>query len=145
MSVIFAPVQLFGPLPGTGMAVNSGQEWNFLTALTASVALFEFNLGYAECAVARWLLVWAPHNLATTARLVAFEGASGSTLSGLIELAQIQSLGHTGAVPQDAFFTSKMNELVRAGRSKHIGMQFKGENWVTWRIYESCLELHWRV
>jgi hypothetical protein len=125
-------VQLFGPLPSSGMNVFTPASWNFLTAVTASTKTFNFQHGFPQATWAVWKHIWTPKN--QWARLV-------HMTDGPASITEIVSVRNPAVNPIVSAFdiTSAFNALITAGAYKHLGFQMQGGGQAT--LYESRLEI----
>jgi len=135
-------VNLMGPRQGDGYVIHPvGTEWKFLTALTASTKMFQFQMGMPPCAYARWMVVWTPNNVAMAARLLAFDYAVNAIPLNPTELGVVQSDGSMNPRPMALEFTDGMNKLIAGRQPKHIGFMVRDDGVNNWILYESRLEL----
>lgn len=139
-------ISLMGPRQGDGLLVLPvGTEWKFLTALTASTKMFCFNLGVLEVAYARWVVIWTSNNVAVNARLVSFDYATNEVMQNPVELALAEADGAMAPRAVAKEITGQLNDLAKSKVTKQIGFQVKDDGVNNWLLYESRLEITYKL
>jgi hypothetical protein len=135
--------QLFGPIQADGKEENSyGTTYVFIgDALTASTKWFPFSKGFPLVESAIWKHIWTPNDGKTYVRLVHMDNGPAN----VTPIVEIQSNGSTSPVVETVDFTSAMNELILARVDKHLGFQVKDDGSSSSSIYESRLEIVFRI
>jgi hypothetical protein len=140
-----ANYQLFGPVQEEGaLRGKIGSTWWFPpVAFTASTKRFDFSIGYPRAGTALWRLIWKPGDggEASIARLVHMDDNSGN----ITEIARINGQSQYLLSHDAVYVTNQINELVDAKVNKNIGYQMQDNGVNEWTIYESRLEINWKL
>ena len=110
-------------------------------ALTPSTKWFPFSRGFPRVESAIWKHTWTPNDANTYVRLVHMDNGPDN----ITQIGEIQSNGSTSPVVETLDFTSVMNELIVAKVDKHLGFQVRDNGSSSSSIYESRLEIVFRI
>ena len=126
-----------------GKEVNTyGMTYVFIgDALTPSTKWFPFSQGFPLVESAIWKHTWTPNDVNTYVRLVHMDNGP----KNITPIVEIQSNGSVLPVVETVDFTSAMNELIVAKVDKHLGFQVKDDGSSSSSIYESRLEIVFRI
>lgn len=135
--------QLFGPAhEKDGITAIHGVTYKAVGACFSCSTVhipFSQSLPFAERA---WVRVcWVPRNIATTARLIQFDGGP----INIVEMGRVYSNGAMTPTCPIIDVTSHFNALVSAGIDKHLGFQMADDGVNNWTLYEVQLDVVYRL
>lgn len=135
--------QMFGPVQADGGEENMyNTAYTFIgNALSANTKVFPFSMGLPFAVKATWRHIWTPNSNQTFVRLVHMDGGP----TNITQIVEVQSGGTATPVVEIRDFTGAFNDLVTAKIDKQIGFQVKDNNTLTSTIYESRLEIWYKV
>lgn len=140
---ITVPFQLYGPTQRTGSdEAYYGTTYVFIgNCLTPSTKFFRFSAGMPKVERATWTISWIPRTTAAHARLVHFDDG----VVNITEMVEIASTGLTTPTREQKDFTAEINALIDAKVDKQIGFQVKDDGSTMSIIYESRLEITFKL